>query len=94
MILRSPDFTKNQPRSSRGCGAVWQGLDREKQPGLLELFKKMISIPFEAEQEMWPATKNAKFFFLLTNFVLPLKARINIKWMIAYVVGAKEKLES
>ena len=37
---------KNQSQSH-----LRQGLEREKQPGLLELFKKMISIPFELNKK-------------------------------------------
>eukprot|EP00913_Durusdinium_trenchii_P035845 g33542.t1 len=38
-------------RSDKICWVNYEGLDREKQPGLLELFKKMISIPFELNKK-------------------------------------------
>ncbi|CAL1155357.1 unnamed protein product [Cladocopium goreaui] len=38
-------------RSDKICWVNYEGLEREKQPGLLELFKKMISIPFELNKK-------------------------------------------
>ncbi|CAJ1370793.1 unnamed protein product [Effrenium voratum] len=38
-------------RSDKICWVNFEGLDREKQPGLLELFKKMISLPFELNKK-------------------------------------------
>jgi len=38
-------------RTDRICWVNFEGLDREKQPGLMTLFKKMISIPFEINKK-------------------------------------------
>eukprot|EP00438_Fugacium_kawagutii_P004935 Skav200621 [mRNA] locus=scaffold2029:53367:55343:+ [translate_table: standard] len=38
-------------RGDKICWVNYEGLDREKQPGLLELFKQMISIPFELNKK-------------------------------------------
>lgn len=38
-------------RTDRICWLAFESLDREKQPGLQELFKKMISIPFELNKK-------------------------------------------
>lgn len=38
-------------RTDKICWVNFEGLDREKQPGLLKLFKKMISIPFELNKK-------------------------------------------
>jgi len=38
-------------RTDRICWLTYEGLDREKQPGLTKLFKKMISIPFELNKK-------------------------------------------
>ncbi|CAE8652528.1 unnamed protein product [Polarella glacialis] len=38
-------------RTDRICWVNFEGLDREKQPGLMALFKKMISIPFELNKK-------------------------------------------
>lgn len=38
-------------RTDRICWQSYEGLDREKQPGLSQLMKKMISIPFELNKK-------------------------------------------